>query len=76
MSDMEREKSMVQELLELKAKVDGIIENSFKNSPLFQGVVREGFEAVINCRQNKPAELIGNTHIVTISAVHFFIPDC
>ena len=58
-SDVEREKTMVQELLELKAKVDGIIENAFKGSPLFVGVVREGFEAVVNRRQNKPAELIG-----------------
>jgi cullin-4 len=52
-SDSEREKTLVQELLELKAKVDGIIENAFKNSPLFQGVVREGFEAVVNRRQNE-----------------------
>ena len=59
MSDTEREKAMVQELLELKAKVDGIIEKAFKRSPLFQGVMREGFEAVVNRRQNKPAELIG-----------------
>ena len=59
MSDAEREKTMVHELLELKSKVDGIIEKAFKNSQLFQGVVREGFEAVVNRRQNKPAELIG-----------------
>ena len=58
-SDAEREKTMVHELLELKSKVDGIIEKAFKNSQLFQGVVREGFEAVVNRRQNKPAELIG-----------------
>ncbi|CAI8003654.1 Cullin-4A [Geodia barretti] len=57
-SDAEREKTMVHELLELKSKVDGIIEKAFKNSQLFQGVVREGFEAVVNRRQNKPAELI------------------
>ena len=58
-SDVEREKTMVQELLELKAKVDGIIGSAFRRSPLFLGVVREGFESVVNRRQNKPAELIG-----------------
>lgn len=59
MSDSERDKTLVQELLELKAKVDGIILKAFKNNAQFQNVVREGFESVINRRQNKPAELIG-----------------
>lgn len=59
MSDSERDKTLVQELLELKAKVDGIIVKAFKNNAQFQSVVREGFESVINRRQNKPAELIG-----------------
>ena len=59
MSDAERDKTLVQELLELKAKVDGIIERAFKNNAQFQSVVREGFESVVNRRQNKPAELIG-----------------
>lgn len=58
-SDSERDKTLVQELLELKAKVDGIIVKAFKNNAQFQSVVREGFESVINRRQNKPAELIG-----------------
>ena len=59
MSDIERDKTLVQELLELKAKVDGIIEKAFNHNSLFHGVVREGFESVVNRRQNKPAELIG-----------------
>lgn len=63
MSDPERDKTLVQELLELKAKVDGIIVKAFKNNAQFQGVVREGFESVINRRQNKPAELIGVVYI-------------
>ena len=52
---------MVQELLELKTKVDGIIAEAFNGNSQFQDVVREGFECVINRRQNKPAELIGKT---------------
>ena len=59
MSDPERDKTMVQELLELKSKVDGIIVNAFNGNAQFQNVVREGFESVVNRRQNRPAELIG-----------------
>ena len=59
MSDPERDKTMVQELLELKTKVDGIIVNAFNGNTQFQNVVREGFESVVNRRQNRPAELIG-----------------
>ena len=62
MSDPERDKTLVQELLELKAKVDGIIEKAFNKHSLFHGVVREGFESVVNRRQNKPAELIGRQY--------------
>ena len=58
-SDPERDKSMVQELLELKNKVDVIISEAFRSNERFQAVVRESFENVINRRQNKPAELIG-----------------
>ena len=50
---------MVQELLQLKAKVDLIISEAFCSNDRFQAVVRESFESVINRRQNKPAELIG-----------------
>ena len=58
-SDPERDKSMVQEVLELKNKVDLIISEAFRSNERFQAVVRESFENVINRRQNKPAELIG-----------------
>ena len=58
-SDLERDKAMVQELLDLKAKVDTIIAESFQGNEKFTDVVRESFESVVNKRQNKPAELIG-----------------
>ena len=66
---------MVQELLELKDKVEKIIHESFQNENKFHQVVRvcankttcfylcmywqDSFENVINRRQNKPAELVG-----------------
>ncbi len=58
-SDGERDKTMVQELLELKTKVDDIVLNSFQESLCFYDTVRESFETVVNKRRNKPAELIG-----------------
>jgi cullin-4 len=57
-NDMERDKQMVQDLLELKDKVEKIISESFKNESKFHDIVRESFENVINRRQNKPAELV------------------
>lgn len=59
MSDAERDKVMVQELLVLKTKMDEIIAKAFQESMKFNDVLRESFESVINRRQNKPAELIG-----------------
>ena len=58
-SDSERERTMVHDLLELKSKVDQIIAEAFQNNEKFVDVIREAFESVINRRQNKPAELIG-----------------
>ena len=58
-SDSEKDKTMVQELLELKVKVDQIIAKAFENNEKLHNVVRESFENVVNKRQNKPAELIG-----------------
>ena len=58
-SDPERDKVMVQELLELKTKMDDIVAKAFQNHIKFYDMLRESFESVINRRQNKPAELIG-----------------
>lgn len=49
---------MVQELLELKTKMDDIISKAFQENIKFYDTLRESFESVINRRQNKPAELI------------------
>ena len=58
-SDSERERNMVHDLLELKTKVDLIITEAFQCNEKFVDILREAFESVINRRQNKPAELIG-----------------
>ena len=59
MSDPERDKVMVQDLLELKTKMDDIIAKAFRDGIKFYDTLREAFESVVNRRQNKPAELIG-----------------
>ena len=59
MSDSERERTMVHDLLELKSKVDRIITEAFQSNEKFVDMIREAFESVINRKQNKPAELIG-----------------
>lgn len=57
-SDSDRDKVMVQELLELKTKMDDIIARAFQDNIKFHDILRESFESVVNKRQNKPAELI------------------
>lgn len=49
---------MVQELLNLKTKMDGILENAFFKNESFVYALKEAFEGFINSRANKPAELI------------------
>ncbi|XP_031573663.1 cullin-4A-like [Actinia tenebrosa] len=54
----EKDKTMVQELLDFKDQLDGVIEQSFLKSERFVVSMKESFEAFINKRPNKPAELI------------------
>jgi len=55
----EKDKDMVQELLDFKDKVDHIIEVCFQKNEKFINLMKESFETFINKRPNKPAELIG-----------------
>ncbi|XP_072268575.1 cullin-4A-like [Pyxicephalus adspersus] len=57
----EKDKEMVQELLDFKDKVDHIIDVCFQKNEKFVNVMKESFETFINRRANKPAELIGTT---------------
>lgn len=51
---------MVQELLDFKDKMDNIVITCFLRNEKFSNSLKEAFEAFINQRANKPAELIGN----------------
>ena len=55
----ENESTMVQSLLDLKERLDNIIEVSFHKDQKFIDSMREAFEVSINKRQKYPAEYIG-----------------
>ncbi|KFH62257.1 Cullin 4 [Podila verticillata NRRL 6337] len=57
-ADPSHDDSMVEELLKFKLGLDEIVNSCFQNSDLFLNVLKECFEAFINTRQNKPAELV------------------
>eukprot|EP01052_Picozoa_sp_SAG31_P012235 SAG31_NODE_710_length_12681_cov_5.880277_6_plen_574_part_00 len=54
----ERDETMVEELLQFKARMDHLLQNAFDHSKAFAHSLKESCEAFINVRQNKPAELI------------------
>lgn len=57
--DPEKDKTMVQELLDFKDKMDNIVNTCFHKNEKFGNSLKEAFETFINQRANKPAELIG-----------------
>uniref|UniRef100_UPI00358F8003 cullin-4A-like isoform X1 n=1 Tax=Myxine glutinosa TaxID=7769 RepID=UPI00358F8003 len=54
----EKDRTMVQELLDFKDKVDHVVEVCFQRSDRFVVAMKEACETFINKRLNKPAELI------------------
>nr|GMD87929.1 cullin-4-like [Ipomoea batatas] len=56
--DEEKDKDMVSNLLEFKASLDKIWEESFTKNEAFSNTIKDAFEHLINLRQNRPAELI------------------
>uniref|UniRef100_A0A452V6T4 Cullin 4A n=1 Tax=Ursus maritimus TaxID=29073 RepID=A0A452V6T4_URSMA len=54
----EKDKDMVQDLLDFKDRVDHVIEVCFQRNEKFVNLMKESFETFINKRPNKPAELI------------------
>ncbi|KAK4491577.1 hypothetical protein RD792_002329 [Penstemon davidsonii] len=56
--DDEKDKDMVSGLLEFKANLDRIWEESFSKNEAFSNTIKDAFEHLINLRQNRPAELI------------------
>lgn len=56
--DEEKESEMVPSLLTLKRRMDRALHESFSSNTSFANALKEGFEAFINQRANKPAELL------------------
>ncbi|ESQ55574.1 hypothetical protein EUTSA_v10024458mg [Eutrema salsugineum] len=56
--DDEKDKDMVQSLLDFKNSLDTIWEQSFSKNESFGNTIKDSFEHLINLRQNRPAELI------------------
>ncbi|XP_064971830.1 cullin-4-like [Musa acuminata AAA Group] len=56
--DEEKDKDLVSFLLEFKASLDKILEESFFKNEAFSNTIKDSFEHLINLRQNRPAELI------------------
>ncbi|KAH9606214.1 hypothetical protein KSS87_010263 [Heliosperma pusillum] len=56
--DEEKDSNMVSCLLEFKAVLDKIWEESFSMNEFFSNTIKDSFEYLINLRQNRPAELI------------------
>ncbi|KAM4630960.1 cullin-4A [Polymixia lowei] len=54
----EKDKDMVQDLLDFKDKMDNVAQGCFVRNESFINAMKEAFETFINKRPNKPAELI------------------
>ena len=57
-TDPEKDDAMVQSLLEMKIKLDGIVGHCFGGDEEMKYSLKEGFESFMSSRENKPAELI------------------
>lgn len=56
--DEERDAEMISLLLQLKSRMDRMVEEAFGGSSAFANALKEGFERFINQRSNRPAELL------------------
>jgi len=59
-SDTEKDRVLVQELLVFKDKLDQLLARAFVSNESFSHSLKEAFEHFINVRQNRPAELIAH----------------
>lgn len=71
----EKDKDMVQELLDFKDKMDNVAQGCFQRNEGFINAMKEAFESFINKRPNKPAELIGKStcHQTNILGKNWFV---
>ena len=56
--DEEKDKEMVERLLDLKQKMDEMLLSALNKNESFATAIKEAFESFVNQRQNKPAEMI------------------
>lgn len=54
----EKDKTLVQELLDFKDQMDNVVLSCFQRNEKFVNALKEAFEHFVNQRLNKPAELI------------------
>ena len=59
-SDKEKDRVLVQELLAFKERLDRVLSVAFDGNELFGHALKEAFETFINGRQNRAAELIAH----------------
>lgn len=57
-TDEQKDKTMIQELLNYKARLDHMLEEAFNKNDEFAYALKEAFEYFVNVRQNVPAELL------------------
>jgi len=57
-SDPERERQLVEQLLQFKERLDRILNGAFAANEQFGHSLKEAFETFINSRQNRAAELV------------------
>jgi cullin-4 len=56
--DKEKDSTMIKSLIEFKARLDQVLRIAFQQNVEFMSTMRDMFEAFINERANKPAELM------------------
>jgi cullin-4 len=57
-SESGRDETLIGEVIDLKDRLDRILNQSFASSTVFGDAIKEAFESVLNSRQNRPVELI------------------
>jgi len=65
--DPERDRTLVQDLMNFKEKLDCIIVDCFQANEKFMQAEKDAFDNFINQRANKPAELIGKLLIILVN---------
>jgi cullin-4 len=61
--DSDRDKTLVQELMEFKSVMDRVIVECFEGNEKFLNALKDAFDFFVNSRPNKIAELIGKKNI-------------